>query len=102
MIKLNYDKPTIFKKIRTLKKLTRLEMAKRLKISLGAYHHLEKGNTFPSYGTILEARDKLNLRYEDFTKYYRERDEFIKENIVREDKRLKAKGRIPKSKTHLK
>ncbi len=95
MLKLNFDKPTIFEDLRFEQRLTAKHFAERLDITPGAYHHLEQGNTWPSFGTILKTMEVCNVSFERFEQYYREREGWIKKTLTRKDKRVKQKKTRP-------
>lgn len=91
MIKLNYDKPTLLKDIRYENRMTAKEVASKLDISPGAYHHLEHGNTWPSFGTILKIMEVFGVPFRRIEQYFRERENYITENAIRTDRRIKHK-----------
>lgn len=86
MIKLNYNKPTMFKDLRYEQRLTAREVARRLDITSGAYHHLEHGNTWPSFGTMLKTMEVFNVDFQRFEQYYREREAWITTTSARKNK----------------
>lgn len=83
MIKLNYDKPTMFKDLRYEQRLTCREFAAKINITPGAYHHLERGNTWPSFGTILKTMEVFDVPINRFEQYFREREDHIKKAAIR-------------------
>lgn len=83
MIKLDYDKPTLFKNLRYDNRLTAKEFAAKINVTPGAFHHLEHGNTWPSFGTVLKTMEVFDVSIERFREYYIERARFIKENNIK-------------------
>lgn len=77
MIKLDYPKPTFFKDLRYEQRLTCRELARKIGLSPGAYHHLERGNTWPSFGTLLKVMEVFDVPFERIKQYYREREDHI-------------------------
>lgn len=80
----SYTEETLFAKLRRDNKMSQRVFAEKLGISLVAYFHLEKGNTFPNFEVIdrcMEAFDGLN--FEAFRAYYRRRKSFVETNLTR-------------------
>lgn len=77
MNKLKYHKPTLYEDLRYNHRLTGKEVAEKLDITPGAYSHLEKGNTWPSFSTVLKTMEVFDVSFERITLYYREREDFI-------------------------
>lgn len=83
MIRLKYHKPTLFKDLRYENRLTGKEFADKINISQGAFHHLEQGNTWPSFGTVLKTMEVFDVPIERFREYYHERERYIAENNIK-------------------
>jgi len=83
MIKLKYNKPTLFEDLRYENRLTGKQFAAKIELTPGAYHHLEQGNTWPSFGTVLKTMEVFNVSIERFREYYVERARYIEENNIK-------------------
>ena len=73
-MKIKYDKPTLFEDLRYKLRLTGKEVAEKLDITPSAYCHLEKGSTWPSFATLLKTMEVFNVEFQEFAKYYRDRE----------------------------
>lgn len=83
MLKNNsYKEETLFYKVRKEKKVSQKVFAEALGISLVAYFHLEKGNTFPNFEVIDRCMEAWNVDFEAFRKYYRRRKDWIAANLT--------------------
>tara|TARA_Y100000401_G_C8230369_1_gene177788 strand:- start:208 stop:525 length:318 start_codon:yes stop_codon:yes gene_type:complete len=83
MQKLNYDKATLFEDLRYDRRLTGKDMAEKLNITPGTYSYLERGDTWPSFGTILKTLEVFpDVTFEGFAKYYEEREDYITRTFV--------------------
>lgn len=83
MIKLDYNGSTLFKDLRYEQRLTCRELAAKIGISPGAYHHLERGNTWPSFGTLLKVMEVFDVSFERVARYYRDRENHIAKNAIK-------------------
>lgn len=83
MLKNNtYTEETLFKKVRSEKQVSQKVFAEKLGISLVAYFHLEKGNTFPNFEVIDRCMEAYGIDFEAFRAYYRRRKNWIEANLV--------------------
>lgn len=91
MIKLNYNKPTLFKDLRYENRLTAKEFAAKISVTSGAYHHLEHGNVWPSFGTVLKTMEVFSVDFQRFAEYFTEREDFISRHSLKKDRRAGSK-----------
>ena len=73
MKKFIFPKDTMYKELRDKHKLTQAAMAEILDISQPAYHHLERGDSWPSFEVISNTMEAFNVPFKRFREYYTER-----------------------------
>ena len=96
MISLGWEKlgkQTPYRAMRYKLNLTRHKMAEKLDITLGAYHHIEMGNVFPSPKVLFKTLEVFDVSVEELKRYFFEREEHIKAAALRPDRRTGARKR---------
>lgn len=84
MLKNNsYTEETLFAKVRKENQVSQRVFAEKLGISLVAYFHLEKGNTFPNFDVIDKCMEAFNVDFQEFRSYFRRRKKFIATNLTK-------------------
>ena len=78
----SYKEETLFYKVRKEKQVSQKVFAETLGISLVAYFHLEKGNTFPNFEVIDRCMEAYNVSFEAFRDYWRRRTQYIKTKLT--------------------
>lgn len=83
MLKNNtFTEETLFYALRKEYGESQRTFAKNLGISLVAYFHLEKGNTFPNFEVIDKCMECYNVNFEAFRNYYHRRKKFIETKLA--------------------